>query len=496
VLFNSYTFIVLFLPLVLAVFYLLGRRMGPMAAISWLTLASLFFYGWWNPRYLLLILSSIGFNYLIAGRLLADERSGRRRMLLVVGISLNLLVLCYFKYAGFMLENVNALLRTEWQAGTILLPLAISFFTFQQITYLIDAYRDRAESHGFIRYALFVTFFPQLIAGPIVHHSEMMPQFRNPAVFRFNHENLSVGMVIFLLGMFKKVVIADTLALQASPVFAAAEGEEQVVTIAAWIGVLSYTFQLYFDFSGYSDMAIGLARMFGIHLPINFNSPYKSASIIEFWRRWHMTLSRFLRDYLYIPFGGNRHGPLRRHVSILLTMLLGGLWHGASWTFVAWGLLHGTFLVINHLWRGASEHWLLSRPLLAGLWRIAAHVLTFFCVLAGWVLFRAESFDGALNIYRGMFTLHGFNMHELQVALRYSGMLMFAATLAFFAPNVQQFMQPYRPPAATLSWPATRPASPAIVWRPTRAWAWGIALSGVVIFSQVTSVSEFLYFQF
>ncbi|MGR9051147.1 MAG: MBOAT family O-acyltransferase [Gammaproteobacteria bacterium] len=379
-------------------------------ALAFLVIASLFFYGWWNPHYLLLILSSIGVNYIV-GETISRRRKhndfGAAKLLFIFGIGFNLLLLGYFKYAQFFIENVNTLLGTGVRLNEIVLPLAISFFTFQQIAYLVDTYRGITEEFKFIHYALFVTFFPQLIAGPIVHHKEMLPQFMRFENMKPKLEHIVVGMTFFSLGLFKKVVLADGVAQYSTPVFDTALNGEPISFFIAWGGVLAYTFQLYFDFSGYSDMAVGIARLFGIDLPLNFASPYKSLSIIEFWRRWHMTLSRFLRDYVYIAFGGSRKGNARRYVNLFSTMLLGGLWHGAGWNFVLWGGLHGLYLVLNHGWhyvkRRTGMQWLDVNPI----WRLFAWALTFVSVVNAWVFFRAESMNAAIIMLEGMYGLHG-----------------------------------------------------------------------------------------
>jgi len=353
-LFNSYQFIFLFLPITLLGFHLLGKEGYNRTAIAWLVGASLFFYGWWNPAYLALILFSIVFNYGVGVSLGYAPNSPKKKSVLFLGVASNLGLLGYYKYANFFIENINVITGAEIVLDQIILPLAISFFTFQQIAYLVDVYRDKVKEHNFLHYCLFVTFFPQLIAGPIVHHKEMLPQFAQAITYRLRAKHLAVGFTIFVIGLFKKVVLADGIAVYATPVFEIAEFNVALTFFEAWGGALAYSFQLYFDFSGYSDMAIGIARMFGIRLPLNFNSPYKAISIIDFWRRWHLTLSRFFRDYVYIPLGGQRKGEIRRLVNLAITMLLGGLWHGAGWTFVFWGGLHGLFLVINHIWSNAK----------------------------------------------------------------------------------------------------------------------------------------------
>ena len=293
--------------------------------MTWLVLASLFFYGWWNPAYLLLIIGSMLFNYYTGVQLSYRQN----RLFLGIAIALNLALLGYFKYANFFVENISDLAGLGWNIEHIVLPLAISFFTFQQIAYLVDAYRRETSEYNFLHYALFVSFFPQLISGPIVHHKEMLPQFIRETARFIEYRHLAIGISVFILGLFKKVVVADSLAPYSIEAFNAVAAGEMLTFFEAWKGALAYTFQLYFDFSGYSDMAIGLAMLFGIRLPLNFDSPYKANSVIEFWQRWHITLSRFLRDYLYIPLGGNRKGQKRRYLNLMITMLLGGLWHGA-----------------------------------------------------------------------------------------------------------------------------------------------------------------------
>lgn len=408
-LFSAYEFIFLFLPITLFVFFWLGQRTHYTAAISWLVLCSFFFYAWWKPIYLLLLLGSIGLNYGL-GKLISHHRQQENHTLqkswLVIGVILNLASIGYFKYANFFIDNYNHVTGQHVELAPILLPLAISFFTFQQIAYLVDTYRGETEEHRFLHYCLFVTFFPQLIAGPIVHHREMLPQFAQPSTYHLNLNHITIGLMIFSLGLFKKVIIADGIAVYADPVFANANSGEIITFFEAWAGALAYTFQLYFDFSGYSDMAIGLARMFGIRLPINFNSPYKANSIVDFWRRWHITLSRFLRDYLYIALGGNRYGLIRRYSNLLITMLLGGLWHGAGWTFIAWGALHGFYLIINHAWSNVRLRLGWIRNPLAWIW--ASRLMTFTAVVVAWVFFRAENYASAEAILSGMFGLHGF----------------------------------------------------------------------------------------
>jgi D-alanyl-lipoteichoic acid acyltransferase DltB (MBOAT superfamily) len=390
VLFSSVGFIFAFLPVVFALYYLINRYRFYTAAKGWLVIASLFFYGWWNPAYLPLILVSLLVNYSLGSMLLKQQK----KSVLLCGIVFNLGLLGYFKYTDFFIANLNNLTGSYLVLPGIVLPLAISFFTFQQIAYLVDSYRKETTEYSALNYMLFVTFFPQLIAGPIVHHKEMMPQFEQRINVSMRYKNIAVGLFIFMMGMFKKVVLADTFAQWVNTGF---DSGQTLQLIDAWITSLSYTFQLYFDFSGYSDMAIGIALLFNIHLPLNFNSPYKASSIQDFWRRWHMTLSRFLRDYVYIPLGGNRAGRYLTYQNLFLTFLIGGLWHGASWMFVIWGALHGGALVLHRLWQAMGA----KMPLLL------AWFVTFNFINITWVFFRAVDMTSALNVLSGMVGLNG-----------------------------------------------------------------------------------------
>ena len=393
-LFNSYIFIFLFLPLSFFIYFFLLQKRLIVSAKSFLIFSSLFFYSWWNIIYLPLILGSLLFNYSIGVVLGRNSEKSKinKKFLLTIGIVSNLGLLGYFKYADFLIENVNTLFDSSAPLLHLALPLAISFFTFQQIAYLVDSYRAETSEYDFLNYALFVTFFPQLIAGPIVHHSEMMPQFSSARNLVKRYKYISLGLFIFSMGLFKKVVIADTFALWATAGF---DKAEVLSFFEAWATSLSYTFQLYFDFSGYTDMAIGIALLFNIKLPINFNSPYKALSIQDFWRRWHITLSRFLRDYIYIPLGGNRKGNLRTYNNLLATFILGGIWHGAGWTFVFWGFLHGLALVIHRVWSSLGFT----------LWTWLAWFITFNFINVAWVFFRAKEWDDALKVLGGMVSI-------------------------------------------------------------------------------------------
>jgi len=498
-LFNSYPFIFVFLPITLIGFFSLTKFRLTQIATAWLVIASLAFYAYWNIAYLPLLLISIAFNYEIGRRLgRAQPKSQPAQLLLGVGITLNLVLLGYYKYAHFFVNSWNHLFASNWTIPPIILPLGISFYTFTQTAYLVDAYRGETKEvkYNWLTYSLFVTFFPHLIAGPILHHKEMIPQFYRQRNFVFSQKNLALGLTLFTLGMFKKVVIADSLSDWVATVF----GDANTVTfLEAWAGALSYTFQLYFDFSGYSDMAIGLGTMININLPLNFNSPYKATSISDFWRRWHITLSNFLRDYLYIPLGGNRLGRIRQYSNLLITMLLGGLWHGAGWTFVIWGGIHGIFLVINHWWRK------LGIPLP----KFLAWTITFFSVLFSWVIFRSHNLSDAMNILKAMTGVGGIVLPiKYQSSLNWmvnfgvqfkdvSGLdslspllninrttsvvtsvpfvlslLMLCVTLL---PNTQEIMQLVKP-----------------------TWLWVTLLSGIaaICLLSLNQVSEFLYFQF
>ena len=358
-LFNSGLFIFGFLPVFLLGFFVLCGAGWRQPAICWALIGSLVFYGWNDPfRLLPIIVGSIAFNFLV-GSAMARKQSA---WLLLIGVSGNLALLIYFKYAMFLLGSFSALVGVPPPEIKIYLPIGISFYTFTQIAFLVDTYQGRVREYEPLKYGLFVSYFPHLIAGPIIHHKEIMPQFERDEVYSPRLEFIVPGLTWFAIGLFKKVVLADNVARFVEPAFKAAAAGTPVGLADAWIGTISYALQIYFDFSGYSDMAIGLALMMGIRFPLNFNSPYKAASLIDFWRRWHMTLSRFLRDYLYIPLGGGRRGEAQRYLNLMVTMLLGGLWHGASWNFFVWGALHGSGLAVNHLWRSVATRLGITLP--------------------------------------------------------------------------------------------------------------------------------------
>lgn len=414
-LFNSPFFILFFLPIVLLVYWALRQSGYTRGAVNALILASFFFYGWWDYHYLALIIGGILFNYGVCRQILShrsQQKTGKLWLMLGIGVDLGLLG--YFKYTDFLITNVNHLLGTQYPLMHIILPLGISFFIFQKIAFLVDAYRGEFDQISLRQFTAFVIFFPQLIAGPIPRHNELFVQFEDHRIPTFDWENMVLGMMAFGIGLFKKTVIADGLALWGSPYFKVVATGYNPTFIESWSSVLSYTFQIYFDFSGYSDMAIGLALLFGYQLPVNFFSPYKATNIIDFWRRWHMTLSRFLRDYLYIALGGNRKGYVRQKINLFLTMLIGGLWHGASWNFVIWGAMHGLYLSINHLWIEFKKKIGFSKsPTFLSIY--FSRILTFLAIMLSWVFFRADNVHDALKIIETLFGFHGLTLNESHV---------------------------------------------------------------------------------
>ncbi|PIF12698.1 MBOAT family O-acyltransferase [Janthinobacterium sp. 13] len=516
-LFNSYVFLFAFLPITVAGFFILGRR-SQLGAAVWLAGASLFFYGYWDYRYLPLLLGSILFNYGCAALLGASPPSGRK-WLVTAAIGANLGLLAYYKYAGFFVASLAELTAQPMPVLHVVLPIGISFFTFTQIAFLVDTYQGKAQENRFVHYLLFVTYFPHLIAGPVLHHKEMMPQFADKRIFRLSARNVAIGSTIFFIGLAKKVLIADSIAPYAAPLF---DNPAAPSLLVAWGGVLAYAFQLYFDFSGYSDMAIGLSRLFGVRLPLNFDSPYKSRNIAQFWRRWHMTLSRFLRDYLYIPLGGNRCGPARRYLNLMITMVLGGLWHGAGWNFIVWGFLHGAYLAIHKAWSAVAQR--LRLPLDSRVWKVVATLVTFASVCIAWVFFRAPDMATSWQILQGMAGAHGVaapdvlasRVPPLQHLLEATGMTFYlgggrlfvetwtwiaiAALLAFAFPNTQQIMRRCGP---ALDFQRAHPAgitgpgmTRLLTWRASPAWAAAIALLALASILALNRPAEFLYFQF
>ena len=509
-LFNTFSFIFCFLPVVFVGFFVLAEY-SPRWAATWMALASLFFYGSWDYRYLPLLLCSIAFNF-YAGRHISNTPLSRRKMLLALSIGANLILLGYYKYSDFFVASIRNITGMPHESLGVILPIGISFFTFTQIAFLVDTYQGKVNEYKFVHYLLFVTYFPHLVAGPVLHHKEMMPQFADKSTYRLSYENIAVGLSIFILGLAKKVLIADNLAPMANPVFQAGANP---AFLEAWVGSIAYSLQLYFDFSGYSDMAIGLSRLFGVRLPLNFNSPYQATNITEFWRRWHMTLSRFLRDYLYIPLGGNRNGPVARYANLIITMLLGGLWHGAGWTFVIWGGLHGLFLASNHYWHHVRQKIGWS----GGQSRFGMYMcrtLTFFVVTVAWVFFRAPDLSTALDVLAGMFGMNGLALPAwsqaklswlatLGINARFEGirwidissigppLLIIAFFIALVAPNTQEIMAPTQP--------RLEPVKPRISgwklsWIPSSYWALALSITFFSCVFSLNRATEFLYFQF
>ena len=397
-LFSSHIFIFIFLPIALLGYHTLNKMHLTIGSKIWLILTSLFFYGWWNINYLPLILLSLLVNYTLSTRIISSKKN--KKILLYISLAFNIGLLAYFKYMDFFIENFNFVFDSNISLLHLALPLGISFYTLQQITYAVDSYKGFVKYKNPLDYAIFVTFFPQLIAGPIVHYKEMMPQFYNIKNKVLNLNNIAAGFFIFSMGLFKKIMIADYFAVIATKGF---DHSEVLSFAAAWTTSLAYTFQLYFDFSGYTDMAIGAALLFNIKLPINFNSPYKAISIQDFWRRWHMTLSRFLKDYVYIPLGGNRKSGFRTYNNLLATFLLAGIWHGAGWTFVFWGFIHGVALVVHKLWSALG----IKIPM------ILAWFITFNFINVAWVFFRAKEWEDAIKVLKGMSGLSNENFSSI-----------------------------------------------------------------------------------
>jgi alginate O-acetyltransferase complex protein AlgI len=459
-----------------------------------------------------LLIPSVVFNYYV-GLLITRSADGSARSIMIAAVAANLACLGYFKYIGFAVANINWLTSSHIQIETPTLPLGISFFTFTQIAFLVDTYRRQVREYRFMHYALFVTYFPHLVAGPILHHKEMIPQFERPSISRFSWEHFAVGISIFAIGLFKKVWIADSLSEYAETGFSTAG--PTVSFIDAWAAALSFALQIYFDFSAYCDMAIGMSWIFGVKLPINFFSPYKAASIIQFWRTWHMTLSRFLRDYVYIPLGGNKRGPARRYVNLMLTMLIGGLWHGANWNFVIWGGLHGAYLSINHLWRNLFPN---ARFRTSKAWTVFSIGLTFVAVVFAWVFFRAETTATAVAMTKGMLGLNGiilpisyepwlggfagiltragvtFGLTPAFYGINQVGVLVAALSIVWILPNLIEVFARYSP---ALQSEMSKPNEiGAIRWYPSLPWASATAAALFISAVWIYKDKPFIYFQF
>ena len=504
-LFNSVEFIFIFLPFTVFSYWFMMRTLGPGAATVGLAVLSYWFYWRNEPNYPFLLAVSIALNFGF-GLLISRAPEPLRRVSAFVGVFLDLSILAFFKYSHFIVENLSAVGFYHGAIPDLPLPAGISFYTFTQIAFLVDAYVGKVKTYGFGPYCLFVTLFPHLIAGPILHHKEMVRQFsaKKPLSLA-NH--LLAGLVIFSIGLAKKTIIADSVSPAATAIFSSAHAGHAPGLIEAWTGALAYTVQIYFDFSGYCDMAIGISLMMGIRLPINFNSPYQAVSMVDFWRRWHITLSRFLREYLYIALGGNRRGSIRRYLNLLTTMALGGLWHGASWTFVVWGLAHGIGLIVVHAWERIRKQ--RSIPALP---RPLAMLATFTAATVFWVPFRADSFGSMWRLWAGMIGYNGFALpnlgslarigakfHVSLVEVPFGGWDLLAIGLglaiAWFAPNTQQIMARYRPGLESEGYSSLGLAGRwSIKLRPVPVAAFGL-MFGVAI-AMISPNSEFIYFRF
>lgn len=506
-LFNSYIYLLLFLPLsVLG--YTLFRQRSSESSLLWLNLCSFFFYGWWNPAYLPLLLGSVTVNFYLGKQLSACKDTPPAKYWLAAGIVLNLCLLGYFKYTDFALANLNILLGTEFHPSGIILPLAISFFTFNQIAFLVDASEGIAEEYRFNHYCLFVTFFPHLLAGPIVHHRELIPQFSQANKAHDQYQLWAIAITVISFGLFKKVIMADSMGFYADQVFNGATAGANMNTTDAWIGTLAFTLQMYFDFSAYCDIAYGSALLFGIQLPQNFLSPYKSASIIEFWKHWHMTLTRFITSYVYTPLLRNTQGGItfkKAMVMTFISMVLVGLWHGAGWNYIFFGALHGLMLVINHLWRSLSFY--KKTAAITG-YHTVSIILTFVLVMLSLVLARVDSLSTAFVLYQHLFSFHEWqwthNLHQpviSDLARQFSiemnpmgkilPLLILMLGWIFLMPNLQQVMknQPYA--INHIPQPSTR-----LVWQPNYRWATLTVLALAAALMGTHETGNFIYFQF
>jgi len=487
--FNSYPYFV-FLAVAVIGFRLLESRTLTGRRV-FLLLASYAFYAWWRADFLLLLCGSTLVNYAIGQQI--EQRCARqkdRRGLLIAGLMFNLGLIATFKYDTLFVSTANELLGVGLPVPHFFLPLAISFFTFEQISYLVDADAGKAHNYSLLDYALFVAYFPHLIAGPIVRHNDLIPQFRQ---LRSRNDDLATGITLFTIGLAKKSLIADNLAPFADAIFNAAARGTHLGPTDSWLGTLFFAFQIYFDFSAYSDMALGSSVMLGIRLPVNFHSPYKSASIIEFWRRWHISLSAFLRDYLYVPLGGNRHGRGRRYLNLFITMLLGGLWHGANWTFMLWGGLHGLYLSINHAFRHATKG-MAAPPALRLPLHIASVALTFAATTLAWIVFRAPDLASARNVVGGL--LGGGHSAVVSFSPLAATALLLLFAVVWLMPNSMELVWRYRP--ALPSPYADQPVTPAprLSWKPTPRYAALYGLLCIVAVLALSNLKPFIYFQF
>lgn len=523
-LFNSPSFLCEFLPICLLGFYGLAKFNREWAKL-YLLASSFIFYGWWNLQYVPLLAASIVFNYYVGGQIqasIAKDDLVKATTWRNLGVLANIALLFYFKYMNFFLDNINTALGTEFPLAKIILPLGISFYSFQRIAYLIDCARGEITQSSFLNFSLFAVFFPQLISGPIVLYNEISPQFEKQRFVPGARYNLILGIVIFAIGLFKKTALADNVAFIANPLFDAASRGATLEVLSAWLAALSYTLQLYFDFSGYSDMAIGLARMFGILLPLNFHSPLRAANIMDYWRRWHMTLNRFLVNYFYQPMSleltrkamGKRLGPWRTYamsvgVPVFVTFLVLGVWHGAGWTFIVFGLMHATYVSTSEAWnefRRRRRRFLKIKDKHIGnnvASRVFAHTLTLVCVLLANVMFRSDRVATGGVIYKAMFGLTRSAGAPLPEVTRPEALLFVALGWLIVAimPNTQQIMRAYRPAVNWRQWKDVAPSLINLQWRPNALW---LAATGTFIAVVITATligmnrepAQFIYFKF
>jgi alginate O-acetyltransferase complex protein AlgI len=541
-LFNSHEFIFAFLPVTVVVFFAIGSS-SRVWALRWLILVSFFFYAWWRPLNVLLIAPSILINYALARtleRLGVDEKQRHlSRAVLLLGIAFNIAFLGFFKYTDFFRGTINDVFSANLVLTHLILPLGISFITFQKIAFLIDVHAGRVKSFTFQNYSLFVVFFPQLVAGPIVHYREMMPQFQN-APCRFDSENVAVGLTLFSFGLFKKVIFADHIAPLVTPIYDQAAAGTHISLLVSWMAALGFTLQLYFDFSGYTDMALGLARLFGIRLPQNFNSPLKASSIIDFWLRWHMTLTRFLTAYIYNPLTlwltRRRTSEGRPNIAglkttfgafvhllmfpTLLTMFISGLWHGAGYGFIIWGLLHGIYLTINHAWRFVIPRFWADRKSHERVMQPIGRILTFVVVVASIVFFRATTVSSAVDLVKGLVGLNGIalprglfdrmgsmagTLHGLGIIVEpwdiqdFSKLVIwiFALTIiALACPNTLQIMARYEPALGVKPQQLKLGIGRFVEWNTSLPWAIVVSVVAAIGTASLGGPSEFLYWQF
>jgi alginate O-acetyltransferase complex protein AlgI len=520
VLFNSFPFLFGFLPLALVLTYAAGRRRTSTLAKLTLAVLSLGFYAWWRLVYLWLLLFSIAFNYIVGDqiqRAVAAERGRRARILLILGLIVDVGMLGWFKYANFIADNIDTVAGTHWRLERIALPLAISFYTFQKIGYLVDSARGDARRMTVLDFTLFTSFFPQLIAGPIVHYKEVVPQLQGPLFGKLIWRNILVGLTIMAIGLFKKTVIADTLSGYSDSLFALADGKQSIEFLSGWLAAIVYTLQVYFDFSGYSDMAIGLGRMFGVKLPLNFHSPLRAANIADYWRRWHMTLQRMIYSYVFQPLSLFLiRGTWRLELTgwgafavsvgfpTFLTFIIVGVWHGAGWTFVAFGAMHAVYVSVFEIWRERRTRLQrklrkakikLPEPGLAR--RASGHVLTLIAVLFANVMFRANTVAGAISVWAGMTGFRGASVDFQFVTWGLAATLLLCVVMVSFFPNTQQIMARFDPACNWSEWSKVAPPLVQWTWRPNTV---GLLLAGIVLFIGVMFIQRgqaiFLYFNF